>query len=480
MTVKYNYDAIIVGAGIGGLVCGCYLAKAGMKTLIVEKNAKPGGYCTSFKRNNFVFDSCVHSFGSCASQEALGQIIKELNVDIQIIRANPSDIVITPEYKLDIKNDMAETMYQLIKIFPKEEKIKQFFSLIETKSAISLYYALKKKTFQNLLDEYFSDFRLKSIFSILLANCGVSSSKASAFATVLFLKSFIFNGGYYPVGGMQRFADSLADSFLIYGGNIICRQEVKKINMAKNTAKDIILKNGESLSAGLIVSNVDLKYTFLKLIGKKNLKLKFISQLNKLLPSSSAFIVYLGLQKYEEKMFKDTIGIWKMPSDYNIENTLDLPLRNKISKDNFLFCSISPNLGKAINQDGNQTIRLIVNAPFKDKEYWDKNRDIYSEDLINRVNSLFPGLKSHILFKENATPQTLYSYTNNYKGAMCGWLNTVSQNENDLLRKCGIKNLYFVGHWVPEKYGQGGIAMVAYSGKKMANKILFDLGKSKK
>ena len=37
---KYDYDAIIIGAGIGGLVCGCYLAKAGMKTLIVDH---PGG-----------------------------------------------------------------------------------------------------------------------------------------------------------------------------------------------------------------------------------------------------------------------------------------------------------------------------------------------------------------------------------------------------------------------------------------------------
>ena len=44
--IDSKYDVIIIGAGIGGLVCGCYLAKAGMKVLIVEKNAKPGGYCT--------------------------------------------------------------------------------------------------------------------------------------------------------------------------------------------------------------------------------------------------------------------------------------------------------------------------------------------------------------------------------------------------------------------------------------------------
>ena len=47
---KEIYDAIIIGAGISGLVCGCYLAKAGMKVLIAEQHYKPGGYCTSFKR----------------------------------------------------------------------------------------------------------------------------------------------------------------------------------------------------------------------------------------------------------------------------------------------------------------------------------------------------------------------------------------------------------------------------------------------
>jgi all-trans-retinol 13,14-reductase len=480
MTVKYDYDAIIIGAGIGGLVCGCYLAKAGMKTLILEKNAKPGGYCTSFKRNNFVFDSCVHSFGSCASQEALGQIIKELNIDIQLIRSNPSDVVITPEYEVEIKNSIEESMCQLIKIFPNEKKIKQFFSLFSFKSGLQLYYLLRGKTFKNLLDKYFSDFRIKAILSIFLANCGISPSKASAFTTILFLKSYVFNGGYYPVGGMQRFTDSLVNFFLKSGGNMICRQEVIKIKTINNVAKDIILKNGENLFSRLIVSNIDLRYTFLNLIGKEKLKTQFVSRLKQLLPSSSAFIVYLGIKKYEDKMFKNALGIWRMPDDYNIENTLDQPLRNKISKDNFVFCSFLSNLDKTINQSETQTIRLIVNAPFKSKEYWNKNRNLFSEDLINRTNLFFPRLKSHILFKEDATPQTLYGYTYNYKGAMCGWLNTASQNENDLLKKCGIKNLYFVGHWVPEKYGQGGIAMVAYSGKKIANKILFDIGKNKK
>ena len=58
------YDAVIIGAGVSGLVCGCYLAKAGMKVLIAEQHFKPGGYCTSFKRKGFTFDAAAHSFGS--------------------------------------------------------------------------------------------------------------------------------------------------------------------------------------------------------------------------------------------------------------------------------------------------------------------------------------------------------------------------------------------------------------------------------
>ena len=55
---KAAYDAIIIGAGIGGLVCGCYLAKAGMKVLIAEQHSQPGGYCTSFQRKGFSFRCC--------------------------------------------------------------------------------------------------------------------------------------------------------------------------------------------------------------------------------------------------------------------------------------------------------------------------------------------------------------------------------------------------------------------------------------
>lgn len=86
MAEKYDYDVIIIGAGISGLVCGCYLAKAGLRTLIVEKNAQPGGYCTSFKRGDFHFDACVHALGSLRQEGILTKILKDLNIEKRILR----------------------------------------------------------------------------------------------------------------------------------------------------------------------------------------------------------------------------------------------------------------------------------------------------------------------------------------------------------------------------------------------------------
>src|SRR5512143_1081650 len=96
------YDAIIIGAGIGGLVCGCYLARAGMKVLIAEQHFTPRGYCTSFKREGYTFDAAAHSYGGYRQDGSVRKVFDELGVDrkIKIHRYEPSDVINTPEFKV--------------------------------------------------------------------------------------------------------------------------------------------------------------------------------------------------------------------------------------------------------------------------------------------------------------------------------------------------------------------------------------------
>jgi phytoene dehydrogenase-like protein len=121
---KDEYDCIIIGAGIGGLVCGCYLAKAGMKVLIVEKNEKVGGYCQSFVKDGFWFDTGAHYLGSLRRSGALRKIFDDLRLDkeIKLIRSDPSDIVITNDYRIEIRNDIKQTIDNFQTHFPQQAK----------------------------------------------------------------------------------------------------------------------------------------------------------------------------------------------------------------------------------------------------------------------------------------------------------------------------------------------------------------------
>ena len=55
------FDAVIIGSGIGGLTCGAFLTRAGMRVCVLEQHSKIGGYAHSFKRKKFTFESGIHS-----------------------------------------------------------------------------------------------------------------------------------------------------------------------------------------------------------------------------------------------------------------------------------------------------------------------------------------------------------------------------------------------------------------------------------
>jgi phytoene dehydrogenase-like protein len=123
-----------------------------------------------------------------------------------------------------------------------------------------------------------------------------------------------------------------------------------------------------------------------------------------------------------------------------------------------------------VSPDG-KTILAFVNAPFKNKAYWHKNKSRSLESFIERIElHAIPDLSKHIIYKESATPYTLYRYTLNYKGAAYGWASLPSQLFTPELRLTNtIKGLYLSGHWTTQTQGIPG---VAYLGMEAAKLIL--------
>ncbi|MBI4698699.1 MAG: NAD(P)/FAD-dependent oxidoreductase [Nitrospirae bacterium] len=281
-----------------------------MKVLIVEKNAKPGGYCTSFKRGGFAFDACVHSLGSLREDGILRTILRELDIEkrLEIKRNNPSDIIITPDFKIHFWNDLGNTIKEFQGHFPKEaNKIEEFFNFIINCQGIT-FSRLASLTFQSLLDRYFNDEKLKAVLSLLLlGNAGLPAKQLSATVGVYIYKEFMFDGGYYPDCSIQSFPDILVARYKEFGGDIIFSSTAKKIKLQDNKVEGVELVNKGFIPSKYVISNADATQTYTGLIGKELIGEKTANKLKSMVPSHSAFILYLGTDGQTKNIPKDSM-----------------------------------------------------------------------------------------------------------------------------------------------------------------------------
>jgi phytoene dehydrogenase-like protein len=464
MSNQYDYDAIIIGAGISGLVCGCYLAKAGMKVLIVEKNAKPGGYCTSFTRKGFTFDACAHSLGSLREGGNIAGILEELGLDkkINIIRYDPSDIIIDANYRVSFWNDLKKTIYEFQKNFPQEaKKIEQFFNYLNNNWGTTLLAELRNKTFKDLIDSYFKDFKLKAILSLpILGNVGLPPSLASAITAVTIYKEYIYDGGNYPEKGMQELPNLFVKKLKELGADVLLAKMVNKIRIKDGNVKGVVLWDGNFISAKYVISNVDARYTFLKMIGNGSIEKNMLDSLNSMTPSLSMFILYLGIDQDFDGLPKTSANMWFLPH-YDIERMYLTAISGDVdNSDWFLF--------RASKEKRN--ILMLVNASFNTEYYWEKNKYRLTDLFIKKIEQVVPELSRHVVFKDSATPHTLYKYTLNDNGAAYGWAGTPSQFAvPGFTQITFIKNLYLTGHWTTLAQGISG---VSYLGRSTARIIL--------
>jgi phytoene dehydrogenase-like protein len=458
---KDKYDVVIIGAGIGGLVCGCYLAKAGMKVVIAEQHSKPGGYCTSFRRNGFTFDAAAHSLGGF-NYGNIGTIFDDLqlNEKIKLKRFEPSNVIVTPDFQISFWNDLDKTIREFQETFPVESKnIKDFFSFIAMPNSKSSS-GMKSLTFKNLLDNFFKDSKLKAVLSFpLFGNSGSHPSLISAFIGTKIFREFLIDGGYYPYGCMQALSDALAEKFKEFGGKIYLSCRAEKIIVKNNKTSGVVLKNG-LLHSDYVVSNCDARQTFFKLLGTQIMGQDFIEQINSMEASLSVFILYLGIDdKYRNRLPGSGINLWIL-YHYDMDNAYLAAKEGNFKNIGGYLLHIPA---------GQQSILALMNAPFKNKYYWAKNKATLVASFIKRIEiDIAPDLSKHIKYKDAATPYTLYRYTSNYKGAAFGWACTPSQLAiTDFRKPSFIQGLYLTGHWTTKGLGIPGVAYIGHDTAKM-------------
>jgi len=220
-----RYDAIVIGAGIGGLVCANLLARGGMKVLLLEKHYVLGGFCSSFRRKGFLFDAATHFYPLLGNPQTLtGKVLRELDIPTEWVKMDPVDQFHFPgDRPFAVPADFADYIRLLKNRFPHQaQAVDSYFAELRQAYMYGLLHYFKGVsndyverfehcTMTDKLDQHFTDPHLKALLIADTPHWGSLPSRTSFIFDAMLRLSY-FLGNYYPKGSSQQFADDLGQA----------------------------------------------------------------------------------------------------------------------------------------------------------------------------------------------------------------------------------------------------------------------------
>ena len=309
-----KYDAIVIGAGHNGLTNGAYLAKAGLKVAVLERNPYIGGATLSRElHKGWYYSNCsyvasllrpeitrdlelprhglqVVPFGGGATfmqnGDHLGSYSDHDRHYREIARHSKRDANAYDRYVADTSRQTKLIRPYLLKTAPDPTSLK----LRDLRDLIEFAKSFTSMGEEGLLDtikfwtasvgDYLNEYFETDVLKAHLAGSGIIGTALGVYspgtAYVLlhhYMGDVDGNVGAWGFarGGMGAVADALSKAFLSYGGEIICDANVDEIIVRDGQAKGVALKDGTEYYADIVVSNLDPKRTFLDITNPKDL-----------------------------------------------------------------------------------------------------------------------------------------------------------------------------------------------------------------
>ncbi len=485
-----EWDVIIMGAGVAGLTCGCLLAQKGLKVLIIEKNQKIGGCCSSFQKEGFSFDLSVQSLGECQKGGRIWKLMQRLDLldQIHFVPLEPAREYHFPDQRILQSSHLETHIENLSRLFPKERRgIEQVYTVLrktfdefsEVPSSLNWFdpssfssqfpflTQYKDKTFGQLLGEHLSHPFLKTILSIRSSYALLPPDEISV-AGMAGIEMSYFNYGVSCIRGrVEELPVHMGEVFKKWKGEMILGQEVEKILIDNRRAMGVQLKDGQIYTGRVIVSNIDAQTTFFTLLGENQIPSGYRSKLKGLRPSLSYFILYLGIEGHLEELSVSNNEVF---SDVELSKEYGALYENRIPEGAPFYLLAPSRVNPSHAPEGKSTLCLSIKAPYHFCEGWHQGIiERLSQYLISRALALIPDLKKRILVSAETTPITIQKWTGNLQGAAYGWAQIPSQSGiYRLQRTTPIPNLFLTGHWTSPG---GGIAAVVASGELTAEAV---------
>jgi phytoene dehydrogenase-like protein len=489
-----DYDAVVIGSGLGGLSCAAAFARQGFRPLVLEQHFKPGGYATTFQRpGGYTFDVSLHST-TVGEREGIYNLIPgfpEIK-DVEFVPHPNLYRAIYPDYDIRVpQKDLSGYITMLIGYFPEEKagieglfqdmkgvtddisKLSQARGQVDmSRFPVDYPYLFKcsNSTWGTMMDARIKNPKLKTIISTLWGYFGLPPSKLASLYYAMPTIGYLQEGGYYPKGRSQKISNALTEFIEDHGGEVKLSSRVEKILLKDQAAYGVKTADGREYKAKVVVSNANAYDTFNTMMHEDDYLKEYLAKMDNYSVSLSAFQVFLGLKKdlIGELRIKDSEIFYA--TSYDIEADYKAALNADIENGGFGI-TLYDNVYQGYSPKGKNTINIILLQGYKhwekfEADYFKGNKGEYRKEkeriadiLIKRVEeTLLPGLSEAIEIKEIGTPLTNARYTGNYQGAIYGWDQTLNNSgANRLPHTTPIKNLYLSGAWTSPGHGYSAV-----------------------
>ena len=465
----YDYDVVIIGSGLGGLVCGAVLGKNGYKVGIFEKNRQIGGCLQTYARDKTVIDTGVHYIGALAPGQNLHSVFKYLDI-IDKLKLKKMDVDGFDEigFGKEVKTYRLAQGYdnfikQLLTDFPNEEKaLNEYCNKIkEICKKFPLYnlrtgdYAEKEDILN--IDTYAflttitNDKRLQQVLAgNNLLYAGVAG-ETPLYIHALITNSFI-ESAWKCVDGGSQIARLLNKKIQEYGGEIFRNAKVVQIKGGERI-EHVQLEDGKKITAKYFISNLHPAQT-MEITESEALRPAYRSRMQNLDNTIGTFLLNIVLKK-------DSFPY--LNYNYYHHETEDAWAGVKYTQDNWpLTYALFAN---AVSKDEKYTdsLTIMTYMRYEDVAKWKDtfNTDTHShsrgedyeafkkekaEQLLDVVEKRFPNIRECIKSYYVATPLSYRDYQGTADGSMYGIAKDYKNSFKTFIApRTRLPNLYLTG-----------------------------------
>ena len=323
-------NAVVIGAGFGGLALAIRLQAAGVQTTLLEKRDKPGGRAYVYEDEGFTFDAGPTVITDPSAIEELfaaaGKSIKDY-VDL---------LPVSPFYRLcwedgtqfDYANDQASLDRQIGALNPRDVAGYQRF-LAYSKAVFNEGYlklgAVPFLSFRDMIQagpqlarlqawrsvyskvsEFIEDEKLRQAFSFHSLLVGGNPFATSSIYTLIHALERQW-GVWFPKGGTGALVQGMVKLFEDIGGRIELNAEVASIEVSGARATGVRLHDGRVLNADCVASNADVVHTYANLLAQYPRGVKEGARLKRKRFSNSLFVIHFGLKRPQPQLQHHTV-----------------------------------------------------------------------------------------------------------------------------------------------------------------------------